>query len=299
MKGKTSGADGHPYFCLGDLWDSFREWSVYGVGSPVLLRGGDSVKQYFAPSLSGIQLYIDPHRPRRTNGDSDDGSSRETCSAGSSDSEAENRAKGAVDRAWNQHSLVNFNSQRMSRLTMGDGPGMSSSGDERGVGDSSGLLVFQYFEHEQPRVRLPLYDKVSELAAHFPELRMYRSCDLMPVSWVSVAWYPIYRIPMGPTLENLEVSFLTFHSLSTHCRSKIQPQFHASTGRKGYGVDLSPKISLPVFALAFCKLRGSILTPDGESEWQQANSLFQAAANWLRHLQVNLPDFQFFLSRWR
>ena len=31
--------------------------------------------------------------------------------------------------------------------------------------------------------------------------------------------YPIYRIPMGPTLQNLDASFLTFHYLSTHSRS--------------------------------------------------------------------------------
>lgn len=50
----------HPYFILGDLWESFREWSVYGVGVPLLWS--DSVVQYYVPSLSGIQLYIDPTR---------------------------------------------------------------------------------------------------------------------------------------------------------------------------------------------------------------------------------------------
>ncbi|KAJ7977616.1 Protein of unknown function (DUF789) [Quillaja saponaria] len=251
MKGwQTNEASVHPYFSLGDLWESFGEWSVYGVGSPVLLMDGACVKQYFAPYLSGIQLYIDPNKLRKTSGDSDAGSSRGT-STGSSDCVAEKRATSAADGA------------------------------------------------KPPHVRKPLCDKVSDLASYFPEIKTYRSCDLMPESWVSVAWYPIYSIPPGPTLQNLEASFLTFHCLSTHCRSKIQPQFHESTGRKGYGYDASPKISLPVFGLAFYKLRGSILTPNGESEWQQTNSLFQAAANWLQRLQVNLPDFQFFLSRWR
>ena len=31
--------------------------------------------------------------------------------------------------------------------------------------------------------------------------------------------YPIYRIPVGPTLQSLDASFLTFHSLSTNSRS--------------------------------------------------------------------------------
>lgn len=53
----------HPYFVLGDLWESFKEWSAYGAGVPLLLDGNESVKQYYVPYLSGIQLYVDPSRP--------------------------------------------------------------------------------------------------------------------------------------------------------------------------------------------------------------------------------------------
>lgn len=56
--------DIHPYFSLGDLWESFNEWSVYGAGVPLELSESESVKQYYVPSLSGIQLYIDPMRLR-------------------------------------------------------------------------------------------------------------------------------------------------------------------------------------------------------------------------------------------
>lgn len=83
---------------------------------------------------------------------------------------------------------------------------------------------------------------------------------------------------------------------------KNQPQLNSSSGRKVYSVDGSSKIPLPLFGLASYKLRGSILTPNGANEWQQANSLLQAADNWLRGLQVYLPDFQFFVShssQWR
>ncbi|XP_021280149.1 uncharacterized protein LOC110413608 [Herrania umbratica] len=292
MRGqRTCESDVHPYYCLGDLWESFSEWSVYGVGVPLLLNGSDYVKQYYVPSLSGIQLYVDPHRLRRPSEDSDAESSRETSSAGSSDCEADRRVKGGVDGAWGQH-----NSQRMSR------PPMSPSSEEVEVGKSPGLLVFEYFEQEQPHHRKPLYDKISSLASQFPDIQMYRSCDLLPASWISVAWYPIYRIPMGPTLQNLDASFLTFHSLSTHFRSKSQLQYPASSSRKDCGIDASSKISLPVFGLASYKLRGSILTPNGSQEWQQASSLLQAAENWLCGLQVHLPDFQFFVShnsQWR
>ncbi|XP_022757922.1 uncharacterized protein LOC111305030 [Durio zibethinus] len=287
---RTREVDLSPYYCLGDLWECFSEWSVYGVGVPLLLNGSDSVKQYYVPSLSGIQLYVDPHRPRPSE-DRDGEPSRETNSAGSSDCETDSRVKSGVDGVWGQH-----NSHRMSR------PPMSSSSDEVEVDESPGLLVFEYFEQEQPHHRKPLYDKISSLASQFPEIRLYRSCDLLPASWISVAWYPIYRIPMGPTLQNLDASFLTFHFLSTRTRKKSQLQYPASSSRKVFGVDASSKISLPVFGLASYKLRGSILTLNGSKEWQQASSLLQEADNWLRPLQVHLPDFQFFVShnsQWR
>ncbi|XP_030532462.1 uncharacterized protein LOC115742367 [Rhodamnia argentea] len=299
---RTREADPLPYYLLEELWESFKEWSVFGVGVPLLLTGNEPVKQYYVPSLSGIQLYIDPLRPRRTGEDSDAETSRETSSAGSSDCEVERRGKGIVDASWNQHNLVNSNSQKMNRLTLREKPLVSSSSDEAEVGNSSGTLIFEYLEQEQPHHRKPFYDKVSILASQFPELKRYKSCDLSPSSWICVAWYPIYRIPVGPTLQNFDASFLSFHPLSTHSRGKFKPQLHVSSGRRGRGVSTPSKFSLPVFGLASYKLGGSILTPNGPHETQQANSLLQAADEWLRQLQVSLPDYQFFVShntQWR
>ena len=48
-----------PYFVLSDLWESFKEWSAYGAGVPLVLNGSDSVVQYYVPYLSAIQLYVD------------------------------------------------------------------------------------------------------------------------------------------------------------------------------------------------------------------------------------------------
>ncbi|KAB2070003.1 hypothetical protein ES319_A08G128700v1 [Gossypium barbadense] len=262
MRGwRTHEVNLRPYFCLGDLWECFSEWSVYGVGVPLLLNGSDSVKQYYVPSLSGIQLFVDQQRPRRASEDSDVESSRETSSAGSSDCETDRRLKGGVVGAREKH-----NSQGTNK------PPTSSFSDEM---------------------------EVSSLASQFPDIRMYRSCDLLPASWISVAWYPIYRIPMGPTLQNLDASFLTFHSLSTHSQTvtgKNQLHSPASSSRKVCGFDASSQISLPVFGLASYKLRGSILTSNCSQEWQQASSLLHAADNWLHGLRVHLPDFQFFVS---
>ncbi|CAK9135055.1 unnamed protein product [Ilex paraguariensis] len=300
---RTRDAESQPFYSLGDLWESFGEWSVYGVGVPLLLNGKDSIIQYYVPFLSGIQLYVDPLKPplrvRRPGEERDAESSRETSSGGSSDCEVDRRVKSGVDGSWSQHNLVNLNSQQLNRLSLRDKSQMSSSSDEAEICNSPGLLKFEYLEQEQPHNRKPLTDKVSVLASQFPELRMYRSCDLLPASWMCVAWYPIYRIPMGPTLRDLDASFLAFHSLSTHSRCNGQPRFHGVSGRKLHGVvDASSKISLPVFGLASYKFKGSILTPSGPSEGEQENSLLQAADDWLQHLQVVLPDYQFFRSHY-
>lgn len=56
---RTCNVEYQPFFMLGDLWDSFKEWSVYGAGVPLVLNDCDCVDQYYVPYLSGIQLYAD------------------------------------------------------------------------------------------------------------------------------------------------------------------------------------------------------------------------------------------------
>ncbi|KAL6953227.1 hypothetical protein U1Q18_044512 [Sarracenia purpurea var. burkii] len=241
--------------------------------------------------------------------ESDADSSRETSSVGSSDCELDRRSR-SIAGSWSQQNLMKLNSQRINGLSLRDKSPVGSVSDEPAIWSSPGMILFEYFEHEQPYARKPLTDKVSVLASQSPELMTYRSCDLLPASWISVACipcrYPIYRIPMGSTLRDLDASFLTFHSLSTHSRGNGQQDFHGASGRKkeqsGVGVNVSPKISLPVFGLASYKLTGSILSPSGTYESQQENSLLQAADNWLQRLQIILPDYQFFrshYSQWR
>lgn len=55
------------------------------------------------------------------------------------------------------------------------------------------------------------------------------------------------------------------------------------------------KISLPVFGMASYKFKGSMWMQNGK-EHQMVNSLLQAADDRLRLLEVNHPDFQFFVS---
>ncbi|KAI3449435.1 hypothetical protein Pfo_006100 [Paulownia fortunei] len=285
--------DSHPFFYLEDLWESFNEWSVYGAGVPLLLNGKDPIEQYYVPFLSGIQLYIDPSKPstrlRGPTEEIDAESYRLTSGAGSSDSEGDRRAK----------SVLNLNMQRLSRLSLGDKSVINSASSEADIANSPGPPLFQFMEYEQPYNRRPLSDKISLLASQYPELSKCRSCDLLPTSWICVAWYPIYRIPIGPTLQDLDASFLTFHSLSTQSRSNCPPQIHSANTRTIRGIaDPTAKISLPVFALASYKLKGSIVSPCGPHECEQENSLLQAADNWLRCLEVMLPDYQFFRAHY-
>lgn len=78
---------------------------------------------------------------------------------------------------------------------------------------------------------------------------------------------------------------------------------HGSALRKVNGpINMPKNLSLPIFGLAHYKFHGSIWTPNGVHERQQASSLLQAADSWLRFLQVDHPDYRFFVSHstfWR
>ncbi|KAL3508138.1 hypothetical protein ACH5RR_033520 [Cinchona calisaya] len=292
----------HPYFVLGDLWESFKEWSAYGAGVPLILNGSETVVQYYVPFLSGIQLYIDPSKPvtrqRRPGEESDADSSRETCS----DSSGEIGADGGgsnVQGMHRQQNLMGTLAQGLSRISLTNNTFAELLGDENEIKNPPGLLIFEYLAKDQPYSREPLVDKISHLTSQFPDLKTYKSCDLTPASWISVAWYPIYRIPMGPTLQSLDACFLTYHSLSTPLRiakNKDWPHLHGSA-ITGKTQDLL-RLQLPTFGLASYKFKISFWNGSGGYESQKADSLKQAADNWLRRLQVNHPDYRWFESHY-
>ncbi|KAL6884531.1 hypothetical protein ACP4OV_010467 [Aristida adscensionis] len=274
---RSPGVDGKrdsPHFVLGDVWEAYSEWSAYGAGVPLMLDGCDGVVQYYVPYLSAIELYGDPATlrpspsPRHMMNDSD-GDSHDSSSDASSD----------------------YEHGRLKHLTH---EGFSS--DDGESGDPHGRLLFQYLEFDSPFCREPLTDKarivatISSLSARFPGLKTLKSCDLSPRSWISVAWYPIYRIPTGPTLKDLDACFLTFHRLST-C-----PGDHVGPINCPWGTDSTPTMSLPVFGMASYKFSKSVWS-SSDGDWQLACGLLQAAADWLRDSRASHPDYQFFVSR--
>ncbi|PWA61940.1 protein hunchback [Artemisia annua] len=231
---ETSSRNGLPYFTLGDLCEFFMMGSAYGVGVPFLLDGEYPTTQYYHPTLSGMQLYMDSSKA--------DESPIENSTNGDSSSSAN-----FFQHAW------------------------------------PGTRAFEFIDGEAPFRREPLSEKIAELSYRVPELTNYRSCDLSPASWICIAWYPSYRIGMGPTLKDLQTAFLSIHPLSTQRGSIAKPNMSDS-----------PTVRLPVIGLASYKLAGSLISPITPQECAQEIELFQAASNWLNHLQFRLRDFTFF-----
>ncbi|KAL6193361.1 hypothetical protein ACLB2K_034445 [Fragaria x ananassa] len=298
MRGlSTCDVEFQPYFVLGDLWESFKEWSAYGAGVPLILNDSDSVVQYYVPYLSGIQIYGNSmkvsSKSRRPDEDSDS-DFRDSSSDGSCDSESDKYLR----KQRNHQMLSSEIPQRLERIALRDQHyplHEDCSSDEGEPVNSQGCLLFEYFERDVPYCREPLADKILDLAFRFPELKTIRSCDLLASSWISVAWYPIYRIPTGPTLKDLDACFLSYHSLFTPMGGVQDPRAPVVTYHSD--MDGIPKMSLPVFGLASYKFRGCLWTPSGGLERQLANSLLQATDDFLRLLQVNHPDFLFFSRR--
>ncbi|TYJ20317.1 hypothetical protein E1A91_A09G256000v1 [Gossypium mustelinum] len=274
------------YFVLKDLWESMEEWSVYGAGVHILLEGYPVI-QYYVPYLSAIQLYIDPSRPstsQRMPGE--ESSTMSSSSSGSND---------AIQGAQSHVEIGDAEILALNRLSLRD----RHETDTRN--NPAGQLVFEYFEQDEPSSRKPLTNTVSDLASQFPALTTYRSCDLLPSSWISVAW-----VPMGPTLKNLDACFLTYHCLSTPSNDfGIVFQVGTATDSlpfRGFNIreldaaEMPSKLPLPTFGLAFYKFQASIWNAPEVIESPKANSLLQEADNWLRHLQVDHPDFRFFVT---
>ncbi|XP_062209213.1 uncharacterized protein LOC133910984 isoform X2 [Phragmites australis] len=270
---------GAAYYELADLWEAFGEWSAYGAGVPLLLNGADGVVQYYVPFLSAIQLYASTSPP--------------PPSSKSVGDNAPDPSSDVSSESDNERS-IGISAQCLADNICTDLEGFSSDGNESGKQEKS--PVFQYFEHDAPYGRQPLADMISVFASKFPDLKTYRSCDLLPPSWISVAWYPIYRIPTGPTLQDLDACFLTFHSLSTapDCKLSGRPEtnnFHSNTI-----ADIPGKITLPLIGLASYKFNGSKWMSNQHHEQQLTTLLQKAADDWLCQRQVDHPDYRFFLS---
>ncbi|KAE8716207.1 (RS)-norcoclaurine 6-O-methyltransferase-like isoform 1 [Hibiscus syriacus] len=237
------------YFTLSDLWNCYGEWSAYGAGVPITLNDYEALVQYYVPYLSAVQIF--------TSSSPVNGLREETDSFSDESSDESDTDKLL---RWDGCSSEDGGSEQDSRL---------------------GFLYFQYFERSTPYGRVPLMDKINGLCGRFPGLMSLRSVDLSPASWMAVAWYPIYHIPMGRTIKDLSTCFLTYHTLS----SSLQDT-------EGAGDD---GISLPPFGLATYKMQGGVwVSGNAGRDREKLGSLLSAADSWLKQLGVRHHDFDYF-----
>ncbi|CAN1160987.1 hypothetical protein LINPERHAP2_LOCUS23672 [Linum perenne] len=244
------------YFTLADLWNCYDEWSAYGAGVPISVT-----IQIFTGGLSRYKEETD-------SGDGRDSFS-DTCSD-ESDS----------DKLWRWDGCSSEE---------GDIGGLSHL-----INDRLGYLYFQHFERSTPYGRVPLMDKINGLARRYPGLLSLRSVDLSPASWMAVAWYPIYHIPMGRTIKDLSTCFLTYHTLSSSFQDMdVDDDIERPERKRKEG----ERISLAPFGMATYKMHG------GGKVWVSGNcgrdqerlvSLLSVADSWLKQLRVQHHDFDYF-----
>eukprot|EP00271_Cylindrocystis_brebissonii_P012920 TRINITY_DN32430_c0_g1_i1.p1 TRINITY_DN32430_c0_g1~~TRINITY_DN32430_c0_g1_i1.p1 ORF type:complete len:400 (-),score=21.82 TRINITY_DN32430_c0_g1_i1:1304-2503(-) len=287
------------YFSLQDLWEAYSEWSVYGRGVPLTLNHSEKVVQYYVPYLSALQIFTRCDDVDVNEEDKD--SSSETSEgdgdmifpflgsdSGSDATSAEDEGEAAA-RRWGKHC--------------------------RDCGERQ--VVVDFLAEGSPYGRVPLSDKIVELEAQYPALKSLRSSDLHPSSWYCIAWYPVYRIPSGPT-NDLTASFLTYHSPASPVRCGPAPcesclknlwMCVSKPVSQQSAKEASQKLVQPVvkraqtarlqpFALATYRLKGPAWSPHlmKPSERDRINALLSHAEKWLLQQRVHHPDFTFFRS---
>ncbi|KAL1113943.1 hypothetical protein E1A91_D02G225400v1 [Gossypium mustelinum] len=258
-------------YSLSEVWESYSEWSAYGVDVPIVLNNGDCVVQYYSPSLSAMQIYtfkpssssfrglgnmVKPENVSCCNDDDDDDDD------GGGRSEIYNSSASSNDSCLSSEAAWDEDSTQTNTM------------------DQCGYLYYQYNEMASPYDRVPLQVKMNELGKHYPGLFDLRSTEISPYSWMAIAWYPVYQIPMATNVKELSACFLTYHPLSG-----------SRTGSN------KEEISLPPFAVVTYKLFGTLWINPETSDKDTIICQQTAACNWLRQLQFQHHDFNFFMSR--
>ncbi|CAN6453479.1 unnamed protein product [Victoria cruziana] len=253
------------YFTLGDLWNSYSEWSAYGAGTQVVLDNEETVFQYYVPYLSAIQIYIDWNFAEDEIGDSDwtDSSSRDSCSE-----------EGDTGNIWTVKGMNYLSGNK--------------NGSVWHRKEKLGFPYFQYFETASPYGRTPLVDKINALSRSHPRLMSLKSVDVLPASWMAVSWYPIYHIPSNRTVRDLSTCFLTYHTLSSSFQEKDDTMRKVEDSKR--------MMPLPPFGLATYKMQGRIWNDPESTDQEHIISMLSAAASWLKQLGVQHHDFNYFMG---
>ncbi|TXG51796.1 hypothetical protein EZV62_024320 [Acer yangbiense] len=261
------------YFSLGDVWNCYREWSAYGAGTSVVLESGEDIMQYYVPYLSAIQIYTNKSVAASRN-------PREVIEF-ESDSWSDDSGSDKLSR-----SLSNNSSRTWDAISE------DSGSEQDGLSPTTnklGYIYFNYFEMSSPYWRVPLTQKITELAPNHPGLITLTSVDLSPASWMAVAWYPIYHIPSRKNYKDLSTCFLTYHTLSSSFQDSVDEN---NTGCSEGAI--SGRISLTPFGLTSYKMQGDVWVKPDTCDQERLINLHSAADSWLKQLNVHHHDFNFF-----
>ncbi|CAN8239625.1 unnamed protein product [Cochlearia groenlandica] len=269
------------YFRLGDLWDCYDELSAYGFGSQVDLNNGETVTQYYVPYLSAIQIQTNkPAFISRNHSEVVESESSECWS----DSESEK----LLSRSMSNDSSKTWDADSDDSVFDPDGTLLPPR-------EKLGLLDFKYIEKDPPYKRVPLTDKINELAEKYPGLMTLRSVDMSPASWIAVAWYPIYHIPTCKNEKDLTTGFLTYHTLSSSFQDNAMEGDKEETEEFYKESATSKRVPLPLFGLATYKMQGDLW---GKTGFDQDRLVYlqSAADSWLKQLNVDHHDYNFFVN---
>ncbi|CDY51386.1 BnaC08g46230D [Brassica napus] len=111
---------------------------------------------------------------------------------------------------------------------------------------------------------------------------------------MSVAWYPIYHIPMGRTIKDLSTCFLTYHTLSSSFQDMERPEENGGDKermrKEGEDITLSP------FGMATHKMQVNVWLSHDQDDQEKLVSLYSVADSWLKQLRVQHHDFNYFYT---
>jgi hypothetical protein len=181
-------------------------------------------------------------------------------------------------------------------------------------------LIYEFFETASPYSRAPFREIIELILDEQAELRALTSADLAPSSWMSVAWYPIYRIPQGTMLHDVQGCFLTYHALYAGelcdgdiacplppemtmlsedllalraARAKERASASGDAGAGGGSTAAPHAHILRPFGLSMYKMQGDVWAAnDDVTDWM--NKLMDGAYTWLRMRKTVHPDYEFF-----
>ncbi|XVE93005.1 hypothetical protein REPUB_Repub01dG0152600 [Reevesia pubescens] len=294
-------------FSLSEVWQCYSEWSAYGAGVPIVLNNGDHVVQYYSPSLSALQVYTTkPFSSSTSNLFHQIADDEKFWGLGNTAKPENGSCCNDRGREKNKKS-----SSHCSCLGSNDSTTFQF-GSFTHTTDQCGYLYYQYNEMASPHDRVPFKEKINELAKHYPGLLDLHSTDLSPYSWMAIAWYPVYQVPVARNVKELSACFLTYHPLMSSLSQgpknimveKEKVEGISSCGGVGDQERIrsgsssgKEEISLPTFALVTYKMYGTLWINPETSDQDSIICRQTAACYWLKLLHFHHHDFNFFMSR--